>query len=98
VNRLPDISLYYDIGPLALSFGVPEESGVRRAFLAHHSMELAGHPFPAPGRLLLEAKQFLRECFFFWRRLLCFHRILRASLTLLDAGGTGVPPMAVLLW
>ncbi len=54
-------------------------------------MKFTAHPLPAPGRLLLEAKQFLRECFFFWRRLLCFHRILRASLTPLDAGGTGVP-------
>ncbi len=91
MNRLLYVSLYYDIWPLALSFGVPEESGVRRPLVSHHSMELTAHPLPAPGRLLLEAKQFLRECFFFWRRLLCFHRILRASLTLLDAGGTGVP-------
>ena len=31
-------------------------------------MKLAGHPFPAPGRLRPEAEQFFRECFLFHRR------------------------------
>ena len=61
-KRLPDILLCYDIGPLDLSAGIQKESGVRRAFLAHHSMELAAHPVPAPRRFLPEAEQLLTEC------------------------------------
>ena len=64
MNRLPDIMLCYDIGPLDLSGGVPEESGVRRPLVTHDSMQLAAHPLPAPGRLRLEAEQLLPECFF----------------------------------
>ncbi len=51
VNRLLYPLLCDDIGPLDPSSGVPEESGVRWAFLAHHTMELTAHPFPAPRGL-----------------------------------------------
>ncbi len=70
MNRLPDISLYYDMGPLDSSAGVPEESGVRRTLVSHHSMELAAHPFPAPRGFRLEAEQLLRERFFFHCRIM----------------------------
>ena len=49
--------------PLDVSAGIPKESGVRWAFLAHHSMELTAHLLPAPGSFLLEAEQLFRECF-----------------------------------
>ncbi len=55
-KRLPDILLCYDIGPLDLSAGILKESGVRRAFLAHHSMNFTAHPLPAPGSFLLEVE------------------------------------------
>ncbi len=57
------------MGPLDSSAGVPEESGMRRPFVSHHSMKLAAHPFPAPGRLRFEAEQLLRERFFFHCRI-----------------------------
>jgi len=64
LNRLPDISLCYRMWPpVAFSLSVPVESGVRWAFMSHHSMELTAHPLPAPRSLLLEAEQLLRECF-----------------------------------
>ncbi len=63
MNRLPDISLCDYISPLDLSTGVPVESGVRRPFVTHHSMEVAAHPFPAPRSVLPEAEQLLTECF-----------------------------------
>ena len=53
------------MGPLDSSAGVPEESGVRRPLVSHHSMELTAHPFPAPRGLLPEAEQLLRERLFF---------------------------------
>jgi len=56
VNRLLHISLYYDMGPLDSSAGVPEEGGVRRPLVTHDSMELAAHPLPAPRSLLLESE------------------------------------------
>ncbi len=56
VNRLPHILLHKDIGPLDPSAGVPEQSGVRWAFLAHHPMKFAANLFPTPRRFLLEAE------------------------------------------
>jgi len=49
--------------PLDVSAGIPKESGMRWAFLAHHSMELTAHSFPAPRRFLLEALELLIEWF-----------------------------------
>ena len=49
--------------PLDSSAGVPEESGVCRPLVSHHSMKFTAHPFPAPGRFRLEAEQLFRECF-----------------------------------
>ena len=51
------------MGPLGFSAGAPEESGVRRAFLAHHSMKFTAHSFPAPRGLLPKAEQLLTEWF-----------------------------------
>ena len=73
VNRLLYISLYNDMWPLDPSTGIPKESGVGRAFLTHHAMELATHPFPAPRGLLPEAEQLLRERFLFHHRMLLGH-------------------------
>ncbi len=56
VNRLSYISFCYDIWPPDFSAGVPEESGVCRPLVTHHSMELATHPLPAPRGLRPEAE------------------------------------------
>ncbi len=70
LNRLPHESLRYDIRLLDLSVGVPEESGVGRAFHAHHTMKLAAQSLPAPRGLSLEAEQLLLERFFFHCRIM----------------------------
>ena len=51
------LNSYYASGrkPLGLSAGVPEEGGVGRPLVTHHSMELAAHPLPAPSSFLPEA-------------------------------------------
>ena len=61
LNRLSYISLCYDVRPLDLPAGIPEEGGVCRSLVAHHSMKFVTQPLPAPRRFLLEAEQLLTE-------------------------------------
>ena len=69
------------MGPLDSSAGVPEQSGVRRAFLAHHSMKFTAHSFPAPRRFLLEAEQLLTEWFLSHTDIYIYENQPRSGLT-----------------